>query len=92
MRSDSRARLMISWRIIWMRVSSSAVTDCLTNASDTCCRSMSTDDVARYRSGSHRAKLTATAAMTRNTTIPSHLRRRQMASTSSVPDCDSACV
>ena len=83
---------MISWRILWMRVSSSAVTDCLTNASETCCRSMSTDDVARYRSGSQRAKLTAAAAVVRNTTIAIHLRRRQMANTSSVPDCDSECV
>ena len=45
-------RLMTSSRIVCRRVSSSAVTDGLTNASDTCCRSTSTVAAARYRFGS----------------------------------------
>src|SRR5262245_54215442 len=68
---------MTSSRIVCSRVSSSAVTDGRTNASETCCRSTSTVAAARYRFGSDSAIETAPPATDAKTTSASHLRRLQ---------------
>src|SRR5436309_2425884 len=77
---------MTSSLIVWMRVSTSAVTDALTNASETCWRPTSTVAVARYRLGRDRAMLAIAPATAQNTTKASHRRRRQISSARSRPD------
>src|SRR5688572_27797108 len=66
-----------------MRVSSSAVTDCRTKASDTCGRSTRTVADARYRFGNVATATITPANTAQNTATPSHLRRRHTSSTTS---------
>src|SRR5688500_16416871 len=69
--------------MVWIRVSSSAVTDGRTNASDTCCRSTSTVALARYRSGSDATAVIVAARAAQKTAAASHLRRCQTSSAKS---------
>src|SRR5690349_10300489 len=71
---------MTSSRIVCSRVSTSALTEVRTNASDTCCRSTSTVAAARYRFGSDRASVTVALATAANTRSASHLRRAHASS------------
>src|SRR5689334_6676579 len=83
---------MISRWIVWMRVSSSAVTDCRTKASEMRGRSTSTVADARYKFGSETTAAMAAANTTTNTTTPIHLRRRQTSSTASAVNADGESV
>src|SRR5260221_4099829 len=71
-----------------MRVSSSAVTDDRTNASEICCRSTRTVAVARYRFGRASVKLLAPTRMEEKTMVAVHFRRPQMSSAVSNAEAD----